>query len=438
MMSRILSVRKILLFLGDVFFLYLALLLTVLIGFLGESYQEVFLEHILPFSLVYVSWLMVFYIFGLYDLNIIRSKLNLYPRLLGALGTSMVIGIIFFYLLPLFGLTPKTNLVLNVIIFGVFVFMWRKAFYSLFAAHFLNKVAIIGEQVRSQDLAHEIQNRPYLGYKVVSVVQNHDLVSQVQAEKIDTLIVAEDIKSKPEILKILYQCLPARVNFLDFSGAYELICQKIPVHTIDITWFLENLREGEKGFFDKLKRGIDLILASTFLLLTAPLLPLIALMIKLEDVGPILYTQERIGKDRKPFFLFKFRSMKVDAENGKAIWAERNDPRITKAGRLLRRTHLDELPQMINVIRGDISLVGPRPERPEFVEQLEREIPHYHLRHLIKPGFTGWAQLKFRYGRSVIDSQEKFQYDLYYLKNRNVFLDVGILLKTFQLFFRKD
>ena len=131
--------------------------------------------------------------------------------------------------------------------------------------------------------------------------------------------------------------------------------------------------------------------------------------------------------------------MNVEAESKTGpVWAEKEDPRVTKAGKLLRRVHLDELPQMINVLKGDISLVGPRPERPEFVEKLEKEIPHYHVRHLIKPGFTGWAQIKFRYGRSVMDSQEKFQYDLYYLKNRSLILDLGILLKTLQLFLRKE
>ena len=130
--------------------------------------------------------------------------------------------------------------------------------------------------------------------------------------------------------------------------------------------------------------------------------------------------------------------MKVGAEKGKAIWAKKEDKRATKVGRFLRKIHFDEIPQMINVIKGDISLVGPRAERSEFVEKLEKEIPHYHLRHLIKPGFTGWAQIKFRYGRSVMDSREKFQYDLYYLKNRNILLDLGILLKTFRLLFRHE
>ena len=184
---------------------------------------------------------------------------------------------------------------------------------------------------------------------------------------------------------------------------------------------------------------MDIILALALLIATLPLWPIIALFIKVEDGGPIFYRQERIRKDGKPFFLIKFRSMNQEAEaKTGAIWAKEKDPRITRVGKFLRRVHLDELPQMLNILKGEISLVGPRPERPEFISQLEKEIPHYRMRHLIKPGFTGWAQLKFRYGRSVMDAREKFQYDLYYLKNRSLFLDLGILLKTFQLFFKKE
>jgi len=187
-----------------------------------------------------------------------------------------------------------------------------------------------------------------------------------------------------------------------------------------------------------LKRFVDIILAFSIIIITSPLWLIFAVLIKLEDKGPVFYRQKRVGKDRNEFWLTKFRSMKIDAENGKAKWAEKDDPRITKIGRFLRKIHLDELPQMLNILKGDISLVGPRPERPEFVKKLEKEIPHYHLRHIIRPGFTGWAQIKFRYGRTVEDSHEKFQYDLYYIKNRSLFLDLGILLKTFQLFFSKE
>ncbi len=220
--------------------------------------------------------------------------------------------------------------------------------------------------------------------------------------------------------------------------AYEIICGKIPISFIDKNWFLENLKEGEKDFYDKSKRLSDLILAILLLIISSPFLLLIALAIKIEGKGKVFYKQKRVGKDKKEFFLIKFRSMKEDAEKGKAVWAEKKDLRTTRVGAFLRKTHLDELPQLINIIKGDIALVGPRPERPEFVKDLEKQIPYYHLRLLIKPGLTGWAQIKFRYARTLMDSFEKFEYDLYYLKNRNLFLDLGIVLKTFQFFFRND
>jgi exopolysaccharide biosynthesis polyprenyl glycosylphosphotransferase len=351
---------------------------------------------------------------------------------------SLVLGILFFYTIPFFGITPKTNLLLAALIFGLLFLGWRKLFYSLFSIHFLNKTAIIGENQETEDLKQEIMKRPYLGYTIAEINIKKDLLYQIQENKIDTVIFPERLESNPRILKALYFSLPAQVNFLDFSSAYELITEKIPVYAVSQAWFLENLKEGEKIFFDKIKRVIDIILATIILIITLPLWILIAFAIKVEDRGPIFYLQERIGKDRKPFVVYKFRSMEVNAEKQGAVWAEKEDERITNIGKFLRRTHLDEIPQMINVIKGDISLVGPRPERPKFVSQLEEQIPHYNLRHIIKPGFTGWAQIKFRYGRSVMDSKEKFEYDLYYLKNRSFLLDVGVLLRTFQLFFKQS
>lgn len=327
---------------------------------------------------------------------------------------------------------------MNVLFFGILFFIWRKVFYLLFSSYFMNKVAIIGKNSTSKDLSEEIAKHPYFGYKLKTLNTNEPLLPQIEKNKIDTLIIAEDIKSDFWISQNLHLFLPLKINFLDLAEAYEIITQKIPISFVSKIWFLENIREREKGLYDKFKRIIDIVLSLLILIIIFPMLPFVALVIKLEDKGPIFYYQERIGKNKKPFMLIKFRSMERDAEKGGAVWAEEDDSRITKVGKFLRKTHLDEFPQMLNVIKGDISLVGPRPERPEFVEKLEKEIPYYHLRHLIKPGFTGWAQIKFRYGRSTIDAHKKFQYDLYYIKNRTLFLDIGILLKTFQLFFRKD
>ncbi|MFH1780610.1 MAG: sugar transferase [Candidatus Nealsonbacteria bacterium] len=438
-MFDVLNLRKSLLVFGDIACLYLSFLGTIFLGFWGDFNWRWISVHLIPFSILYFFWLVVFYVLGLYDLRTVKAGPFLYTKISSAILVCLGIGIAFFYLIPLFGITPKTNLILNITIFGVLFFAWRKIFSLFFSSRFLNKVAIIGENHQVQELAKEIELRPYLGYKLIVLDSEQDLLLQIQQKKIDTVIVPSDIQDSSALLENLYQCLPARVNFLDWTEAYEMVCNKVPVSFITQAWFLKNLREGEKVFYDKIKRAIDVLLAGFIFFTTLFLWPFIALLIKLSDGGPIIYRQKRIGKDRIPFFLLKFRSMKIGAESATGpVWAKKEDPRVTKIGKLLRGAHFDELPQMINVLKGDISLVGPRPERPEFVENLEKEIPYYYIRHLIKPGFTGWAQLKFRYGRSIMDSQEKFQYDLYYLKNRSFFLDTGILLKTLQLFLKKE
>jgi len=437
-MSNTVTLKKFILFLGDVFFLYISLFLTLFLRFLSEFNLEIFLLHLLPFSILYFFWIIIFYVAGLYDLHLIKTKLSFYTRVLGAIIAGLILGMLFFYSLPFFGISPKTNLILNVLIFGFLFLGWRQFFYSLFSVHFANRVAIAGEGVEIENLKQEINQRPYLGYKLIPIDLEKDILSQIQERSIDTVIFTENFESDPKMLKALYFFLPTKVNFLDFTKAYELVIQKVPLSMVSQTWFLENLKEGEKGFFDKVKSFFDIIVSGLILVLSLPLWVLIAIFIKLDDQGPVFYSQQRIGKDRQSFKLYKFRSMMVGAEKGQAVWAKREDKRITRVGKFIRRFHFDELPQMINVLKGDISLIGPRPERPEFVEKLEKEIPHYHLRHIIKPGFSGWAQIKFRYGRSVMDSKEKFEYDLYYLKNRTLLLDIGILLRTFQLFFRQD
>ena len=327
---------------------------------------------------------------------------------------------------------------MNLIFFTLLFLAWRLSFYSLFSSHFLTKVAILGREKEVEDLKREILENSSLGYKLVPINPQKEMVEQIKKDGIETVIFSSEYEEDSEFLTTFYSCLPLGINFLDLATAYEEILEKIPLSQVSKIWFLENLKEGKKKIYDKFKRIFDITLAFLILTLTLPFWPLIALAIKIEDRGPVFYRQERVGKNKKIFKLIKFRSMIPEAEKEGPKWAEAEDKRITKVGKFLRRFHLDEIPQMINVLKGDISLVGPRPERPEFVEKLEKEIPYYNLRHIIKPGFTGWAQIKFRYARSVMDSFEKFQYDLYYIKNRNLFLDLKILLKTFQLFFKKE
>lgn len=203
-------------------------------------------------------------------------------------------------------------------------------------------------------------------------------------------------------------------------------------------WIIHFVKKNSSLLYSRLSRIIEIFTALLITIITLPITLVTALAIKITDGGPIFYSQNRMGLSEKTFLLFKFRSMVVDSEKNGAVWAATDDNRITKIGKIIRKLHIDEIPQMWNIIKGNIGLVGPRAERPEFITTLEQDIPFYYLRHTIKPGFTGWAQIKFRYARTVADSQEKFEYDLYYIKNRNIFMDLGIIIRTVQIIFTHE
>jgi lipopolysaccharide/colanic/teichoic acid biosynthesis glycosyltransferase len=238
--------------------------------------------------------------------------------------------------------------------------------------------------------------------------------------------------------KQVQQLMPLRLKGIPIyrlPQAYESFWFKLPSSLLEDTWFAFssgfNLLPG--GFSLKLKRIGDMIFAALLLLFLSPLMLLVAICIKLDSHGPVLYSQLRTGLHRQPFCVYKFRSMYQDAEQRGAQWASQRDPRITRVGNLLRISRIDELPQIWNVLRGEMSLIGPRPERPEFDSQLEKEIPYYELRYLVRPGITGWAQVLYPYGASVEDAYEKLSYDLYYIKNYSLWLDIAIVFKTIRV-----
>jgi sugar transferase (PEP-CTERM system associated) len=232
----------------------------------------------------------------------------------------------------------------------------------------------------------------------------------------------------------LLECKLRGLEILDLPTFFEQQTGILPLESINASWmiFSEGFSQGSAR--DAVKRVFDLLVSGSFLLLLSPLMILIAILIKLESRGPVFYTQERVGQFGVPFTIYKFRSMRTDAEkDGTPVWARKNDDRTTRIGRFIRRTRIDELPQTLNVFLGHMSFVGPRPERPYFVNELAEQIPYYHARHSVKPGITGWAQVKFPYGASVEDAMHKLQYDLYYVKNHSLFLDLMILLQTAQV-----
>jgi len=250
---------------------------------------------------------------------------------------------------------------------------------------------------------------------------------------LDEVIVTAQEDLNDDWLAALVAWREQGVQIVNMAAVYEELTGRVPVEHVGKNWsvLLPLEQDATRGLSGVLKRLVDLLLATLALLVAAPFLPLIALAIRLNGRGTILLRQKRVGQYGRVFTLYKFRTMVPEAEPpGVAMWAEEDDPRVTKVGKFLRRFKLDEVPQFWNVLRGEMSLVGPRPERPEIVENLQRDIPFYRLRHVVRPGVTGWAAIRFRYGRSVNDALVKLQYDLYYIKHQSAILDTLILVKT--------
>ncbi len=253
--------------------------------------------------------------------------------------------------------------------------------------------------------------------------------------RIDEIVLAvRDRRSGGIPVADLLECRLQGIRIMELSSFFERENGHLQLDSMNASWMI--LAEGfHQGMLrDTAKRLFDLVISAAILVFSLPVIALAALLIKLESPGPVLYRQERIGQGGKPFTILKFRSMRADAEHdGKPRWASQNDSRVTLVGRLIRRTRIDELPQIFNVFFGDMSFVGPRPERPYFVQDLTQQIPYYGVRHTVKPGITGWAQVRYAYGSSVDDAMHKLQYDLYYVKNHSLFLDLMILFQTSQV-----
>jgi sugar transferase (PEP-CTERM system associated) len=261
-----------------------------------------------------------------------------------------------------------------------------------------------------------------------------DLVEAARARRANEIVVALDDRRGTLPVESLLQCRIQGLRVVDAVSFLERETGRVDVDVVRPSWLIFSDGFARNVVHDGLKRGFDIVVSLAGVVLAAPLFALLIPLIRLESPGPAFYTQTRVGRGGHPFTIFKFRSMRADAERaGRAQWAAAGDPRITGVGRWLRRTRLDELPQLFNVLRGEMSFIGPRPERPEFVEQLALDIPYYNERHRIRPGLTGWAQVNYKYGSSADDAREKLRYDLYYLKNRSLFLDFVILSQTLRI-----
>ena len=453
--NLILATKKYVLFLGDIIILYFSLWLTLIIRYQQEYAPSLFKQHFWPFSFVFVIWLAFFYIDDLYELAHVQGKAGILSRLLRSLTLGIIFAVFFFYLGQdrLFNLKPQTILLINALIAGLAIYAWH-LFFNLLSksSKISNNLMIIGFNPLANEIIDKIYKKPQLGYQIkVIILESNETPPNISDElkeiiiqdnylnlknicldkKIDIIISIIHPRKNANLSDGLFKCLPLKIDFFDIATFYEKITGKIPVTTIEQTWFLENLTEGNKRIYEELKRFFDIIFSLILLILFLPFIPIFAAAIRINDRGPTFFTQKRVGKDGRIFTAIKLRTMIIEAEKKGPQWAIKNDPRVTTLGKFLRKTRIDEIPQLINVLKGEMSLIGPRPERPEFIDQLSKYLPFYKERLLIKPGLTGWAQVVGpAYGGSEKETLEKLQYDLFYIKNRSLTLDLSIILKT--------
>ncbi len=442
--------KKFTLIASDLVAFYGALALLLLVRYGEDAWQQQWSVHSTPFSLLLIVWLLALYISNLYDQRMMRNDRDFFARLGQAMLVASVASVLFFYLIPFFGITPKLNLFLFLVALAVIMSGTRYLYNQIIARGTKEQLLIVGVNEDSLNLARLVTDNPQLGYRVRAMVHVGQealpleravmpwqvledltgIASFMTKQRIDTIVISPSAYQMSEVIGLFYGTLSRRVDFTNLASLSERLTGRIPLGAINQAWFLDNMSEGSKKSFDTLKRVVDVV-ASVILGIPALVItPFVTLAIIVDSPGPILFRQKRSGRGGVPFDIIKFRTMRTDAEKGVAVWASENDPRVTVIGRLLRKSRIDELPQLWNILRGEMSLVGPRAERPEFDAQLAQQIPFYRERYLIKPGLSGWAQINYPYGASVQDAIQKLQYDLYYIKHRSLALDIAIVLKT--------
>lgn len=426
------------LFFGDILILFFALWLTLGFRYLAAPSAEILLNHLIPFSFLFAIWIAVFFIAGLYEKHTLILKSRLPNILVNVQLVNIVIAITFFYLVPYFGITPKTNLFIYLVISSFLIIIWRMYGAQHLGFRRKQKAILIGSGEEMKELREEVNNNSRYNLEFVSSIDLDDIgsvdfedeiLNMIYSENISTIVIDMRNEKIMPILPRLYNLIFSKVRFIDMYRVYEDIFDRIPLSLIGYNWFLENISASHLGY-DFLKRVMDIIVSFFAGALSLILYPLVYLAVKLDDGGPVLFRQERIGKNNAPISILKFRSMSVESK-GDGI---ENKPKVTHVGNILRKLRIDELPQLWNVLKGDISLVGPRPEVPSLVKIYEKTIPYYNIRHLIKPGLSGWAQIYHKehphHAADVVETKRKLSYDLYYLKNRSFVLDLKIALKT--------
>ena len=441
-MSLINRKEPLVLLVGDVLFFLVSLWLTLLVRNVEAPSRELFFTHLVPFSILFVAWVVVFYIAGLYEKHtvILKSKL---PNILATTQfTNSGLAVIFFYFVPFFLITPKTVLFIYLLVSFILILFWRNYGYFSLSRRRPNNAILIGSGEEMKDLLNEVNNNQIYNLHFISSVDLNrtdkngfwnEVVSRVYSEDVSVIAIDLNHENVEPVLPHLYNLIFSNINFIDMHKIYEDIFDRVPLSLLRYNWFLENISTTPRTAYDSLKRIMDLVVSLILFAVSLVLYPFIFLAIKLDDGGPIFIAQERVGENNKTVKILKFRSMSHD-DKGLYDALRASNAVVTKVGAFLRKSRIDELPQLWNVLRGDLSLIGPRPELPALVKRYSEEIPYYNVRHLIKPGLSGWAQIYHdqhsHHRVDTLETKNKLSYDLYYIKNRSFLLDLKIALRT--------
>ncbi|MCI0619622.1 exopolysaccharide biosynthesis polyprenyl glycosylphosphotransferase [Candidatus Wolfebacteria bacterium] len=432
------------LFVGDIVVFYFSLWLALIFRRGDIPSPEIFGAHVTPFTIIFLVWLLVFFIAGLYEKHTTILKSRLPFIILNAQIVNSILAVLFFYLIPYFGITPKTTLFIYLVVSFVLIVGWRHLF-PLLGGRRQQPAILIASGREMQELMREVNDNPRYGLHFVSSVDlseveeldfEREIVDRIYTEGITTVVIDTNNEKVAVILPRLYNLIFSSVRFIDMHKVYEDIFDRVPLSLVEYSWFLENISVTRKFTYEFLKRLMDILITLPLFLLSLVLLPFVALAIKADDGGRVFIRQERVGKNNKPLHIVKYRTMTEDAKDEQLL-NDRQNP-VTHMGNIIRKARIDELPQLWNVLKGDLSLIGPRPELPVLVKRYQEEVPFYNIRHLIKPGLSGWGQIRDddvpRKGVDVGRTRTKLSYDLYYIKNRSFLLDLAIALKTIKTF----
>ena len=446
--------RTILLLLAEAGLVYGAIIVAVYlrVGVEGAYFELIEKHGYWKAAVAGFFCLAAFYLFDLYDFLVMHDRRELVLRLIQALGLAWIALAFSFYTFPALRLGRGISLIALPLALGLMV-LWRVSIHW-FLGHpdFGERILIVGSGNLAVELAREVLNRPDAGYRIIGFVGNDaDLLGKslinprvigltdqldeiVKRENIDRIVVAMgERRGQLPTDKLLQLSLAGEVTIEEGQSFYERVTGRVSLNMLRPSWLIFTGRGRQKRISGLARSAVHWLVALIGALLSLPIVIVTAIVIKLESRGPIFYKQERVGKNGRAFTLAKFRSMRVDAEQDGPVWATKGDSRTTRVGRVIRKARIDEIPQFWNILKGEMSFVGPRPERPHFVAQLAEEIPFYEQRHLIAPGLTGWAQIKYPYGASIEDARQKLQYDLFYIKNQGLVLDAIIIFETIKI-----